>query len=239
MKQLLIILFIFLGIAQRTMSQEEEPRKKVALVLSGGGAKGVAHIGVLKVLERAGIPIDLITGTSMGSLVGGLYCCGNSATRLDSIVRAQDWTEVFSDKEDLRYQSLKEREFQNTYVFSTSLRLKKRIRPIGGGIIIGKNVGKLLNTLTTPYNDSIDFNTLPIPFACVATNVVDNSEVVFHNGILSEAMRASMSIPGAFSPVRKGDQVLVDGGLRNNYPADIAKEMGAHCIHSISSQWVA
>ena len=234
MKRLFIILLVFIGFVRTAICQEEDHPKKVALVLSGGGAKGVAHIGVLKVLERAGIPIDIITGTSMGSLVGGLYCCGNNAQRLDSIVRAQDWAEVFSDKEDLRYQSLKEREFQNTYVFSTSLRLKKKIRSIGGGIIIGKNIGKLLNTLTTPYNDSIDFNTLPIPFACVATNVVDNSEVVFHNGVLSEAMRASMSIPGAFSPVRKGDQVLVDGGLRNNYPADIAKEMGADYIIGVS-----
>ena len=232
--RLIIILFILTGFVQTANSQEERSNKKVALVLSGGGAKGVAHIGVLKVLEKAGLPIEIITGTSMGSIVGGLYSCGNSAMRLDSIVRAQDWTEVFSDKDDLRYQSLKERESHNTYVFSTSLRLKKRKNLIGGGIIFGKNIGKLLNTFTTPYNDSIDFNTLPIPFACVATNVVDNSEIVIHNGVLSEAMRASMSIPGAFSPVRKGDKVLVDGGLRNNYPADVAKEMGADYIVGVS-----
>ena len=229
MKRLIIIIAVVIGFAQMAMGQEESPRKKVALVLSGGGAKGVAHIGVLKVLERAGMPIDIITGTSMGSIIGGLYACGNDAMRLDSIVRSQDWTEVLSDKDDLRYQSLKEREHHNTYVFSTSLRLKKKRgsgSSIGGGFIIGKNIGKLLHTFTIPYTDSIDFNTLPIRFACVATNVVDNSEQVFHSGVLSEAMRASMSIPGAFSPVRKGDKVLVDGGLRNNYPADIAKEMG-------------
>ncbi len=118
--RLIIILFILTGFVQTANSQEERSNKKVALVLSGGGAKGVAHIGVLKVLEKAGLPIDIITGTSMGSIVGGLYSCGNSAMRLDSIVRAQDWTEVFSDKDDLRYQSLKERENHNTYVFSTS-----------------------------------------------------------------------------------------------------------------------
>lgn len=234
MKRLFIIVSIIFGLTQIAMSQEQEPRKKVALVLSGGGAKGVAHIGVLKVLERAGLPIDIITGTSMGSIIGGLYSCGNDAMRLDSIVRAQDWSEVLSDKDDLRYQSLKEREHQNTYAISTSLRLKKKRRTIGGGFIIGKNIGRLLNTFTSPYNDSIDFNTLPIPFACVATNIVDNTEIVFHNGVLSGAMRASMSIPGAFSPVRKGDQVLVDGGLRNNYPADVAKEMGADYIVGVS-----
>ena len=235
MKRFIIILTIILGFVQSTLGQEEKPRKKVALVLSGGGAKGVAHIGVLKVLERAGMPIDIITGTSMGSIIGGLYSCGNDAMRLDSIVRAQDWSEVLSDKDDLRYQSLKERENHNTYAFSTSLRLKKKkVNNLGGGLIIGKNIGKMLHTFTSPYNDSIDFNTLPIPFACVVTNIVDNSEIVIHNGILSDAMRASMSIPGAFSPIRKGDMVLVDGGLRNNYPADVAKEMGADYIIGVS-----
>ena len=233
MKRLLILMFM-LGLFLPSLGQEDVPRKKVALVLSGGGAKGVAHIGVLKVLERAGMPIDIITGTSMGSIVGGLYACGNDATRLDSIVRSQDWSIVLSDKDDLRYQSLKEREHHNTYAITTSLRLKKRRNHIGGGFIIGKNIGRLLRTFTYPYNDSIDFNTLPIPFACVATDVVDNSEQVFHSGVLSEAMRASMSIPGAFSPVRKGGRVLVDGGLRNNYPADIAKEMGADYIIGVS-----
>ena len=233
-RRFIIFLSIIVGLVQDAMGQENEPRKKIALVLSGGGAKGVAHIGVLKVLERAGLPIDIITGTSMGSIVGGLYACGNDAMRLDSIVRSQDWTNVLSDKDDLRYQSLKEREHQNTYAISTSLRLKKKRRSIGGGFIMGKNIGKLLNTFTMPYNDSIDFNTLPIPFACVVTDVVDNSEHVFHNGVLSEAMRASMSIPGAFSPVRKGNQVFVDGGLRNNYPADVAKEMGADYIIGVS-----
>ena len=234
MRRLIIILTIILGLGLTATAQEEKPRKKVALVLSGGGAKGMAHIGVLKVLERAGMPIDIITGTSMGSIIGGLYACGKDAMRLDSIVRSQDWTEVLSDKEDLRYQSLKEREIHNTYAISTSLKLKKKRPTIGGGIIIGKNIGRLLRKFTIPYNDSIDFNTLPIPFACVGTNVVDNSEVVFHNGVLSDAMRASMSIPGAFAPVRKGDMVLVDGGLRNNYPADIAKEMGADYIIGVS-----
>ena len=233
MKRLLILVLLF-GLMLPAMSQEETPRKKVAVVLSGGGAKGVAHIGVLKVLEKAGIPIDIITGTSMGSIIGGLYACGNDAARLDSIVRSQDWSVVLSDKDNLRYQSLKEREQHSTYAINTSLRLNKKRPHIGGGFIIGKNIGRLLGTFTYPYNDSIDFKTLPIPFACVATNVVDNSEQVFYSGVLSDAMRASMSIPGAFSPVRKGNQVLVDGGLRNNYPADIAKEMGADYIIGVS-----
>ena len=179
---------------------EQRKRPKVALVLSGGGAKGAAHIGVLKVLERAGMPIDIITGTSMGSIIGGLYACGNSAQRLDSVVRAQDWSYVLSDREDLSHQSLREREKQNTYIISKYLDFGRGIHPEGGGVILGKNIITLFDNLTAPYNDSIDFNRLPIPFACVATNIVDNSEYDFHSGVLSQAMRASMSIPGAFSP---------------------------------------
>ena len=225
-----------LPVKMPAMVRQHTPRKKVAVVLSGGGAKGMAHIGVLKVIERAGIPIDIITGTSMGSIIGGLYACGNRSERLDSIVRAQDWSYVLSDQEDLSHQSLRERERKNTYAISTSLNLDKRTIDSGGGFIIGKNISTLFNALTAPYNDSIDFNDLPIPFACVATNIVDNTEYDFHSGMLSTAMRASMAIPGAFSPVRMGDMVLVDGGLRNNFPADIAREMGADYVIGVTVQ---
>jgi len=236
MKKLFLLLAVCMGLQSAVVAQEIKGRKKVAVVLSGGGAKGMAHIGVLKVLERAGIPIDIITGTSMGSIVGGLYACGNSTAKLDSIVRAQDWAYVLSDKDDLSQQSLLERERQNTYVLSTTIHLGKKTTAPGGGLILGKNINTLFYALTYPYNDSIDFNKLPIPFACVATNIVDNTEYDFHSGQLSVAMRASMSIPGAFSPVRMGDMVLVDGGLRNNFPADIAREMGADYIIGVTVQ---
>ncbi len=209
---------------------QDHAQPKVGLVLGGGGAKGVAHIGVLKVLERAGIPIQVITSTSMGSIVGGAYACGHTAEVLDSVVKAQDWSVLLSDREDLRHQSLKEREKQNIYFFSKALSFNKTPNDEGGGFIAGNNIAPLFDLLTAPYNDSIDFNSLPIPFACVATNVVDNSEYVFHSGVLSRAMRASMAIPGVFAPVRKNDMVLIDGGIRNNYPADVAREMGATFI---------
>ena len=148
MKQILMIMAMCLCLSQTAMAQEKGGRKKVAVVLSGGGAKGMAHIGVLKVLERAGIPIDIITGTSMGSIIGGLYACGNRAEKLDSIVRAQDWTYVLSDKDDLSHQSLHEREKQNTYVITLSLNLGKKPSDVGGGIIFGKNINTLFNALT-------------------------------------------------------------------------------------------
>ena len=212
-------------------------RKKVGVVLSGGGAKGMAHIGVLKVLEEAGIPVDVITGTSMGSIIGGLYAIGYNANSLDSVVRKQDWSYVITDKEDLRNQSLSDRSKQYKYVISTGISFSKKNKSGDGGIIKGKNLAELFGQLCTGYTDSLDFTKdLKIPFACVATNIIDNSEVDFHSGRLPQAMRASMAIPAAFAPVRLGDKVLVDGGLKNNYPADIAKEMGADIIIGVTVQ---
>ncbi len=211
-------------------------RKKVGVVLSGGGAKGMVHVGVLKVLERAGIPIDIVTGTSMGSIVGGLYAIGYNAHSLDSVARAQDWGYVITDREDLRRQSLSDREKQNTYLFTMGLTLGKRDKT-AGGIIKGRNLAELFGQLCVGYTDSLDFSRdLPIPFACVATNIIDNSEVDFHSGRLPQAMRASMAIPAAFAPVRMGDKVLVDGGLRNNYPVDVAREMGADIVIGVTMQ---
>ena len=219
-----------------SLSVEEGARKKVAVVLSGGGAKGMAHIGVLKVLEKAGIPIDIITGTSMGSIIGGLYSIGYNANALDSMVRVQDWAYVISDREDLRSQSLDDRKKQYTYAYSTGLTIGQHDNN-AGGFIKGKNLAELFQQLCTGYNDSLDFTTgLRIPFACVATNIVDNSEVDFYSGRLPQAMRASMAIPVAFSPVRIGDMVLVDGGLKNNYPADLARQLGADIIIGVTVQ---
>ena len=238
MKKLWLILVAVLmcGTLNAENEQTRSERKKVGVVLSGGGAKGMAHIGVLKVLEEAGIPVDVITGTSMGSIVGGLYAIGYNANSLDSIVRMQDWSYVITDKENMRNQSIDDRKKQNTYIISTGLAIGKRAEN-AGGLIKGKNLAELFQRLCTGYTDSLDFSKdLRIPFACVATNIIDNSEVDFHSGRLPQAMRASMSIPAAFSPVRLGDMVLVDGGLKNNYPADLAREMGADIIIGVTVQ---
>ena len=231
-----LLLIVTLMITITIWGQETDPdRKKVAVVLSGGGAKGMAHIGALKVIERAGIPVDYVTGTSMGSIVGGLYSIGYNANILDSLVHTIDWDYTLSDKEDMNQQSLSDREKQNTYFLSRGFTLGKRNNN-DGGLIKGKNLAQLFQKLCLGYTDSIDFNKLPIPFACVATDIIDNTEYDFHSGRLPQAMRASMAIPAAFSPVRIGDKVLVDGGLRNNYPADIAREMGADIIIGVTVQ---
>ena len=236
-RALLILAAVFMVFTAK--AQEENvgnDRKKVAVVLSGGGAKGMAHIGVLKVLERAGIPVDIVTGTSMGSIIGGLYSIGYNSHALDSMVRVQDWSYVITDKEDLRNQSLSDRRKQYTYVYTTGMTIGKR-DVNAGGLIKGKNLAELFQQLCVGYTDSLDFSKdLPIPFACVATDIVDNSEVDFHSGRLPQAMRASMAIPAAFSPVRIDNKVLVDGGLRNNYPADLAREMGADIIIGVTVQ---
>ena len=237
-KKVLILMAVLTScmLAGAQETNRADNRKRVGVVLSGGGAKGMAHIGVLKVLERAGIPIDIITGTSMGSIIGGLYAIGYNAHSLDSMVRVQDWSYVMTDKEDLRRQSLSDRKKQNTYAFSTGLTIGKKDMQ-AGGIIKGKNLAELFQQLCTGYTDSLDFtHDLCIPFACVATNIIDNSEVDFHSGRLPQAMRASMAIPAAFSPVRIGDMVLVDGGLKNNYPVDIAREMGADIVIGVTVQ---
>lgn len=239
MKKIMMMVAVAIIAAMNMNAQTKSKsvnRKKVAVVLSGGGAKGMAHIGVLKVLERAGIPIDIVTGTSMGSIIGGLYAIGYNANALDSMVRKQDWSYVITDKEDLRMQSLSDRKKQNTYLFTTGMTIGKRDKN-AGGIIRGKNLAELFQRLCIGYTDSLDFSRdLCIPFACVATNIIDNGEVDFHSGRLAQAMRASMSIPAAFAPVRMGDMVLVDGGLKNNYPADIARQMGADIIIGVTVQ---
>ncbi len=208
-------------------------RPTVAVVLSGGGAKGVAHISALKAIEEAGIPIDIICGTSMGSLIGALYCIGYTSDDLDSLVRSQDWTALLSDRADPATLSLRQREEQNTYAL---IRGMSSDTPEKGGLIRGRNLNVLFRRLCAGYLDSISFDSLPIRFACVATDIVTNGEVVFHDGYLVQAMRASMAIPAVFTPVRIGEMVLIDGGLRNNYPADVARQMGADIIIGVTVQ---
>lgn len=213
----------------------QEQRKKVGVVLSGGGAKGVAHIKALKVIEEAGIPIDYIVGTSMGSIVGGLYAIGYTPEQLDSMVRKQDWTFLLSDRIKRSAMSLTERERSAKYIVSLPF-TKNPKAAMSGGIIKGQNLANLFSDLTMGYHDSINFNKLPIPFACVSANVVNGDQIIFHDGVLSTAMRASMAIPGVFTPVRKDSMVLVDGGIVNNYPADVAKAMGADIIIGVDVQ---
>ena len=153
-------------------------RKKVGIVLSGGGAKGVAHIGALKVIEEAGIPIDYVVGTSMGAIVGGLYSIGYTPQQLDSIVNAQDWKYLLSDALDPETTLLSEKLREEQYLLSVPI-AGKSAHVSDAGIIKGRNISRLLSELTVGYHDSISFNRMPIPFACVSDNIVNGSKVVF------------------------------------------------------------
>lgn len=204
-------------------------RKKVGLVLGGGGAKGISHIGVLKVLEEAGIPVDYIAGTSMGAIVGGLYAIGYSPAEIDSMVSRQDWTMLLSDRVKRSNLSFPEKENSERYILSLPFGKNRKDR-VFNGLIKGQNLQNLFSNLTIGYHDSVDFNAFPIPFACVAVDVVNGKEHVFHHGSLPLAMRASMAIPAVFTPVRLDSMMLVDGGLNNNYPADVALAMGADIL---------
>lgn len=207
----------------------EAGRKKVGLVLSGGGAKGVAHIGVLKVLEEAGIPIDYIAGTSMGSIVGGLYAVGYDAHRLDSLVRIQNWAFLLSDKVYRSDLPFSEKEKDEKYLLSVPMFQSKWIQmPVG--FISGQNIYNLFSELTIGYHDSLSFLDLPIPFSCVAADLVNGKEVILNHGNLPLSMRASMAIPGVFAPVVMDSMMLVDGGIANNYPTDVMRSMGADII---------
>jgi NTE family protein len=208
--------------------QNNNDRPIVGLVLSGGGAKGLAHIGVLKVIEKAGLSVDIIGGTSMGSIVGGLYACGYSAAELEKMVLSQDWIYLLTDQFQRYNLSIKEKEDYDKYMISFPVDKWKVKLPSGLGA--GQNVSLLLSNLTLPVGYIDDFNLLPRSFFCVATDIVTGNEVVIDHGYLPDAIRASMAIPTVFTPVEIDGHLLVDGGLVNNFPVDRIVEKGADII---------
>lgn len=212
-------------------------RPKVALVLCGGGAKGAAHIGAIKVLEEVNMPIDMIVGTSIGGLVGGMYAMGYTAAEMDSIVAACDWKYLLSDNSySRRDESYTGKVLDSKYLlkipfYSVSPDAKDSpVSRLPAGLISGQNVLNLLNGISMGYQERMDFGNLPIPFACIAADLSTGEQVVLDKGELPLSMRATMAIPGVFAPVEIDGRVLVDGGIINNFPVDVAIEMGADII---------
>lgn len=208
---------------------EKTRRPKVALVLSGGGAKGFAHIGVLKVLEEEGIPIDLIVGTSMGSLVGGIYSIGYNASELETLVKSLNWETVLTDDVPRAYLSRNDQLLKQRYIFSLPITGQKKLS-LPQGLIKGQNVLNLFCGLAGNVPLDADFEKFPIPFACVAADLETGKEVVLKNGFLPSAMFSSMAIPIAFQSSDRDGFLLIDGGVVNNFPTDVAKSMGADII---------
>ena len=232
MKRLITSLILMLTMVSLIAQPVATERKKVAVVLCGGGAMGTIHIGALKVLEEAGIPIDMVTGTSMGSIIGGMYAVGYDAADIEAIINSMDWGDILRDRLSMRNQTLAERERQNIYLFDYRLFLDKSQDTLAGGFIRGINVEKTLRHFLRQPED-IDFKSLPRPFGCIATDLVTDSEVVLDHGSLAQSIRASMAVPGIFAPVRMDPYILVDGGTKNNFPADLARKMGADIVIGI------
>ena len=246
------------------MDSIRQYRPTVGLVLAGGGARGLAHIGVIKYLEELGIPVDIVTGTSMGGLVGGLYALGYKHDQLDSLVRDIQWPVMMSDKIPNDNISYKLRKYREKYIFrvpfhyddedveerfrrerqwdkmaeeagqNSSDALKDAVKQIGigmpDGFLYGLNVRNMLSSISVGYQDSISFADLPIPYACVATDLHTMTPKYWTSGDITAAMRSTMAIPFYFRAVRDNGEILLDGGMRNNFPVDLAKEMGADII---------
>lgn len=231
-------------------------RPTIGLVLSGGGAKGSAHVGVIRYLEELKIPIDMICGTSMGGLVGGIASMGYDSHYMDSLLRVQNWGVMLTDRIDPKYYSYARKMYRETYMLSVPFMYSKRdfqnrvdeqlrffdngarmgvgrnnlMSSLPSGYAYGFNVNNLFSSLSVGYEDNMSFTDLPIPFFCVAADMVSLKAKNWSEGSLKEAMRSTMSIPGLFKPVRTQGMILVDGGVRNNFPVDLAKAMGCDII---------
>lgn len=208
---------------------------RVGLVLSGGGAKGAAHIGVLKYMEEIGIPVSYVTGTSMGSIIGGLYALGYSPDELHGLISDIDWPTYIMSKLDRRLLSQRRRKMNDRLLLNvpygrvmSNEDVQKSAMPTGA--IEGDNLVNLFSCLSIGYQDSMSFDSMPIPFACVATDLMTGKPIVLRGGEFAKAIRSSMAIPIFFTPVEMGDKMLADGGITNNFPVDICLGMGADVV---------
>ena len=238
---LLLLLLSYTASANDTTVMQTRP--KIGLVLSGGGAKGAAHIGVLKYIEQEGIPIDYIAGTSMGAVVGGMYALGYSADEILDVISSVDWERLISNNVDRKKISFRNKQEKGSQIVSVPFSMKSRQEDIRSrsfrnslpdGIISGDNLINLFNSLSVGYSDSISFNKLQTPFICIATNMMNGKADVLDRGVLTKAMRASMAIPILFDPIKIGDTLYADGGLVSNFPADQCRAMGADYIIGVS-----
>ena len=215
-----------------TERKAANPRLKIGVALEGGGALGLAHIGVLQWLEENHVPIDYIAGTSMGGLVGGFFATGMSPEELKKLIAGMNWDEILRDRIPYQDLSFQRKQDQRAYPNSLVLGLRGGLY-LPAGLNAGHQIGLLIDRETLPYFGLTSFDALPVPFRCVATDLVSGKEFVFKDGSLAEALRATMSIPGAFTPVNDGKRVYVDGGLVDNLPTSVVRQMGADIVIAV------
>jgi len=214
------------GLSQNAPKADTGQRPKVGLVLQGGGALGLAHVGVITWLEEHHIPVDYVAGTSMGGLVGGVYATGHNAAEMRQIVNGIPWNEVLSPYTPFDDLSFRRKQDARDYPNSLEFGVRKGIQ-FPGGLNSGQQVTLVLDKIALPYSEIKSFNDLPTPFACVATDLVTGKPKVFRDGSLGLALRSTMSLPGIFTPVRTKDAIYADGALTQNIPVEVAKTMGA------------
>ncbi|MGH8296135.1 MAG: patatin-like phospholipase family protein, partial [Steroidobacteraceae bacterium] len=205
-------------------------RLRIGLVLSGGGARGIAHVGVLQVLEKLHVPIDAIAGTSMGAVVGGLYASGLSPDQIAATLRSMNWQEAFRDRPPREDLTLRRKQEDENFLVKFPIGIKDGRPVLPMGLIEGQSLTEILRRLTLPVARITSFDDLPTPFRAVATDLESGQEVVMGSGDLTSAMRASLSAPGVFAPVERGGRLLVDGGVSDNVPVDVARAMGVDVL---------
>lgn len=227
-RRLLFLSSFFLLLSPLAHPQE---RPKIGLVLSGAGAKGVAHIPVLKLLDELDFPVDCIAGTSAGGIMGGLYAAGYSGADIERIITALDWEDLLSDRPPRGLGPFFEKRLDGRYQLEFPLR--KGIPSTPRGLIAGQKFYNLFSSLFFPLPGDIDFDDLPVPFRCVAVDIITGKQVVLERGSLARALRATMAIPTIFAPVEWDEYLLVDGGLLNNLPVDVVKYMGAEIVIAV------
>ena len=205
-------------------------RLRIGVVLSGGGARGIAHVGVLKVLQKLRVPIDAIAGTSMGAVVGGLYASGLTPDQIERTLRSMNWQEAFSDRPPREDLTLRRKQEDENFLVKFPIGIKNGRPVLPKGLIEGQSLTEMLRRLTLPVARITSFDDLPTPFRAVATDLETGQEVVMGSGDLTSAMRASLSAPGVFAPVERGGRLLVDGGVSDNVPVDVARAMGVDVL---------
>ncbi|WP_299019084.1 patatin-like phospholipase family protein [uncultured Photobacterium sp.] len=216
-----------------SLSAYASERPKVGVVLGGGGAKGAAHIGVLKALEEMQVPVDYIVGTSMGAYVGGLYATGMSADEIASLLTTVDWEKGYQDRVLRSDRRVREKQQEDRYQVSSEIGFDFWELKAPKGLVQGQSMGEILRATSGNLPELKSFDRLPIPFRAVATDIENLEPVVLDRGDLAEVMQASMSIPGLLPPMELGDKLLVDGGITNNLPISVVKEMGADIVIAV------
>ncbi len=209
-------------------------RPRIGLVLSGGGARGVAHLGVLKVLEELRIPVDVIAGTSMGAIVGAFYASGNSPAEIEAMVNSLEWDRAFQDRPPLEDLSFRRKEDRANYLVNFDAGIRDGNLALPLGLIHGQNLNFFLKSRLIHTATLTDFDRLKIPFRAVAADIESGEAVILGKGDLATAIRASMSIPGVFAPVELDGRLLVDGGIADNLPVDVARQMGADVLIAVN-----